>query len=107
MKKIITNEEGKQVEVDVTYKNITLDDIIQWCQENGEDKVAWLKDIAAKPVKILDENKKPVLDEDGNPKTRELTFIDLKLAFVEKFMTDLAPKRQPKKASMFERIKAL
>ena len=105
MKKFVKDENGNQVEVDVTYKNITFEDILAYCQENNE--VEWLKKYAATPIAVLDEEKNPVLDEDGNPKTRPITFIDLKLAFVDKYMKEIAPKREPKKPSMFDRIKSL
>lgn len=77
----------------MNYKDMTIDDIIQWCQENGQ--VAWLKAIAAKTFP----------KEDGT--IRKITFIELKLEFVREFMADIAPKAKPKKPSMFDKIGAL
>ena len=79
----------------MNYKDMTIDDIIQWCQENGKDKVDWLKATAAKTFP----------KEDGT--TRKITFIELKLEFVREFMADIAPKAKPKKPSMFDKIGAL
>lgn len=79
----------------MNYKDMTIDDIIQWCQENGKDKVAWLKATAAKTFP----------KEDGT--TRKITFIELKLEFVREFMADIAPKAKPKQPSMFDKIDAL
>lgn len=87
------------------YKTMKIEDIITWCKEHGE--VAWLKDIAAKPVPTKDKDKKPTYDEDGNAITHQITFIELKLAFCEKFMPELLPEKKPKKPSMFDLIKSL
>lgn len=105
MKKLVKDELGNEVEVEVTYKNMDINDIIKWVQENGE--VKWLKEIAATPIAIKDDAGNPVLDENGEPKTRNISFIELKLAFVKKFMSELAPKAQAKKISMYDRIKGL
>jgi hypothetical protein len=66
---------------------MTVTDIIDWCKANGE--VAWLKKTAATEI-------------DG----RKITFIELKKAFVDKFMPEIAPK-STKKPSMYELIAAL
>ncbi len=77
----------------MNYKDMTIEDIISWCQENKQ--VDWLKETAAKVYKT----------EDG--KERRISFIELKLEFVKKFMPSIAPKAQPKKPSMYDLIKAL
>lgn len=87
------------------YKTMKVEDIIAWCKEHGE--VAWLKDIVAKPVATKDKDKKPLFNEDGNPITHQITFIELKLAFAEKFMPEILPEKKPKKPTMFDLIKSL
>lgn len=77
----------------MNYKDMTIEDIIQWCQEHKQ--VAWLKEAASKTFST----------EDG--KERRISFIELKLAFVKEFMPELAPKAQPKKASMYDLIAKL
>lgn len=74
----------------MNYKGMNIEDIIAWCQENKE--VAWLKETAAKTYKT----------EDG--KERKISFIELKLEFVKKFMPEIAPKAQAKQPSMYDRI---
>ena len=77
----------------MNYKDMRIEDIIAWCQENKE--VDWLKEAAAKTYKT----------EDG--KERRISFIELKLEFVKKFMPSIAPKAQPKKPSMYDLIAKL
>ena len=102
MTKFVKDELGNEVEIEVTYKNMDIEDIIKWCQENGE--VKWLKEIAATTFPVKDAEGKPVLKKDGQPKTRNISFIELKLAFVKKFMSELAPKAKAKTVSMYDRI---
>lgn len=70
------------------YKTMKLDDIINWCKANNQ--VAWLKAEAAKTI--------------GE---RRITFIELKKAFVDKFMPEIAPKAAKKAPTMFDKIAAL
>ena len=74
----------------MNYKDMKIEDIINWCVAN--DQVAWLKA----------EAKKTFPSKDG--KTRNITFIELKLAFVKKFMPEIAPKAQAKTPTMYELI---
>ena len=74
----------------MNYKDMKVEDIIAWCQENKQ--VDWLKETAAKVYK----------NEDG--KERRISFIELKLEFVKKFMPEIAPKAQAKKPSMYDLI---
>ena len=79
----------------MNYKDMRIEDIIQWCKDNNQ--VAWLKQIANKSY--------PILDEEGNVlRTRKITFIELKLAFVREFMPEAAPKAKEKKPSMYDLI---
>lgn len=75
------------------YKSMKIEDIIEWCKANNQ--VAWLKETAAQEIAT----------EEG---TRKISFIELKLAFVRKFMAEIAPKAAaPKKPSMYDMIAAL
>jgi hypothetical protein len=65
------------------YKMMNIDDIINWCKENGE--VAWLKEQA---------KNKP-------------SFFVLKKAFVGKFMPEIKPVKKEQEPTMWERIAAL
>ena len=72
------------------YKSMKFEDIVNWCKENNE--VNWLKDIVA----------------DFEAKNeRKITFIELKRAFVEKFMPEIAPAKKVKKPSMYDIIASL
>ena len=77
----------------MNYKDMKIEDIIAWCTKN--DAVDWLKEVAAKTYET----------KDG--KERRISFIELKLEFVKKFMPELAPKAQPKKPSMYDLIAKL
>lgn len=77
----------------MSYKDMKIEDIIDWCTKH--DAVDWLKETAAKTYKT----------EDG--KERRISFIELKLEFVKKFMPEIAPKAQAKKPSMYELIAKL
>ena len=88
---------------------LTLDDIIAYCQENGE--TTWLKTIAKKKVdcKIYPRIKvdgKSVADKSAEPKIvkRPISFIQIRNAFAEKFMPEIIPEAKPKKTSMYDRI---
>ena len=76
------------------YKNMKIEDIITYCQEHGA--VDWLKETANKtfPTEVEGE-------------VRKISFIELKLEFVRKFMPELAPKAKEKKPSMYELINSL
>ncbi len=70
------------------YKTMSIEDIIEWCQENG--KTDWLKTYAAKEKN----GKKP-------------TFFQIRKAFCTKFMPELLPKAKTKKPTMYDKIAAL
>ena len=76
----------------MNYKDMRIEDIIEWCKANKE--VDWLKDTASK-----------TFVKDG--KERRISFIELKLEFVKKFMPEIAPKAQAKKPTMYELIAKL
>lgn len=101
----------------MTYQDMKIEDIIAWCKANNQ--VDWLKAEAAKTVPckvyprkkiITPEGKKiSVADKDQAPKieNRPITFIQIKMDFVEKFMPELAPKKKEAKLTMYDLIKAL
>lgn len=95
-----------------SYKDMTIEDIIEWCQENGQ--VKWLKEKAQekRPFKKyprIKVNGKWTTDKSQEPQVVEqpISFIQLKLDFVEEFLPDLAPEKKEKKPTMFELIAAL
>lgn len=80
----------------MNYRDMKFPEILEWCKANGQDKIDWLKEISATPIQCKDENGKPVFDEAGNPVMRDITYVELKIAFVNKFMPEIAPKKKPK-----------
>lgn len=91
-------------------KNLTIEDVIAYCQEHNE--VAWLKETAAKkvPYKIYPRTKingKSVADKSQEPKIemRPISFVQIKTEFLEKFALT-APKK-PKEPTMYDKIAAL
>lgn len=81
----------------LTLQNIKFQDILDYCLENNQ--VAWLKEVAA--TKIIRK------DEKGEEYEDNITFIELKLAFVRKFMPEIAPAPKVNKPTMFDIINAL
>lgn len=69
----------------LNYKTMTIDDIIDWCKENG--KKDWLKAFAAPDKK----GKKP-------------TFFQIRKAFCTKFMPEIIPTAKPKEPNMYDKI---
>ena len=74
------------------YQHMKIEHIIEWCKANNQ--VEWLKETASKTYPT----------EKGE---RKISFIELKIQFVKKFMPEIAPKAQNKKPSMYELIDAL
>ena len=102
----------------MTYKDMTIQDIIAWCKENNQ--VEWLKAEAAKKTTVSLYPRKKVVKEDGKvvsvaDKSKEkyqveqkITFIELKYNFCDKFMPEILPKSsKPKKPSMYDLIEEL
>lgn len=65
------------------YMKITIDDIFDWCVKNNQ--VQWIKENVVEPN----------------------TFIQIKIAFVKKFMPEIMPKAKPAKPTMYDRAKEL
>ena len=101
----------------MNYQDMKIEDIIKWCQENNQ--VEWLKKEASKKIEYKVYPRKKVKNADGKlvsvsdksqePKIemRPISFIQLKLNFVNKFMPEIAPKAQTKKPTMYDLIAAL
>lgn len=94
------------------YKNMTIDDIIDWCVANGETE--WLKRKVneKKACKVYPRKKvdgKSVADKTAEPKIekRPISFIQLKIDFVDKFMPEIAPEKKSKEPTFYDRIKNL
>lgn len=113
----------------MTYKDMKIDFIIDWCKANKQ--LDWLEAEMSKMVEVKRYPKTKVQARDkvtgellftkkGQPKmvsvadksqapTVELEpigFIQIKQDFCEKFMPDVMPKAQPKKASMRDKLAA-
>ena len=94
------------------YKSMKIEDIIAWCKANNQ--VDWLKAEATKKVpckvypKVVVDGKK-VVDKKAEPtvEMRPITFIQIKNDFVNMFMPEIAPKKAPKAATMYDKIAAL
>lgn len=101
----------------LSFKDMTIQDIIDWCQENGQ--VEWLKKEATKKVKCEIYPRKKAMNDKGKmvsvadksqkPKTelRPISFIQIKTDFVEEFMPELAPKKKAKAPTMYDLIAKL
>jgi len=94
------------------YKTMKIDDIIDWCVANNQ--TAWLKAKAKEKVECkvyprVKVNGKWTTDKTAAPKIemRPITFIQIKNDFTAAFMPEIAPKKEAKKPSMFDRIAAL
>ena len=94
------------------FKTMNIDDIMNWCVANKQTE--WLKTFVSTPVAhkdyptIIVDGKK-VKDKSATPKTvyEKPTYIEIRKAFVAKFMPEIAPKAKEKKPSMYDRIAAL
>ena len=101
----------------MNYQTMNIKDIINWCKENKQ--VDWLKAKAAemvdyevyprvkvttpegKVINKVDKTAKPTIEK------RKISFIQIKMAFVEEFMPEIAPSRKPKKPTMYDLIASL
>lgn len=110
----MVNLDGKEAK---NFKDVDIDDIIDWCTEHGETE--WLKAKAAEKIevkqyprkKIWSEEKQKdvyVADKDKEPKIkkRRITFVQIKFDFYNKFLPHMMPKKEKKK-SMFDKIAEL
>ena len=100
-------------------KEINLDYIIAYVKEQGGEAIEWLKEFANKKitrtvkVKPKKSKKKGKKDEQNDGEQQEETiitkptFIEIRNAFVERYMPELKPKAKPKEPSMYDIINAL
>ena len=110
----------------LNFKELNIEDIISWCKANNQ--IEWLKATSAKQTeyKVYPTKKVADINEDGTPKLKKngspkyknvadksqpytikkhpITFVELKMEFVEKFMPEIAPKAKEKKPSFHDTI---
>lgn len=97
----------------MNFKDMNIEDIINWCKENHQTK--WLKNIASQQVpyrvypRVKGEDGKYHVDKTQEPKIvyRPISFIQIKMEFVQTFMPEIAPKPKEKKPTMYDIINAL
>lgn len=77
-------------------KEINFDYIEEYVQEKGEKDKQWLVDLWETEV-----------PPDKNGKKRHISFIEIRNAFVDKYMPELKPKAKPKAPTMQDRIAKL
>lgn len=101
------------------YKEMDIKDIIAYCQEQGPEAVAWLKETAdiMVPYKVYPRMKVQkevdgeiktvsVADKSQEPKIemRPISFVQIKTAFLEHFNLKPAAEKKP---NMYDVIKGL
>ena len=79
-----------------TVKEVKFEYIAEYVKEKGKDDIQWLKDLYAKPV-----------PPDKNGKERSISFIEIRGAFIDKYMPHLKPIAKPKKPTMKELLSEL
>lgn len=97
----------------MNYKRMNINDIIDWCKENNQTE--WLKKEAAKEItiekypRVKGADGKMTIDKTQAPKKVKAknTFINIKIAFCEKFMPEIMPKAKEKKKTMYDIINEL
>ena len=114
----------------MNYKDMKIDDIIEYCQKHNE--VEWLKEVVKKEVPVKrypktqrqaydKETNQPLYKKNGAPKMvscvdkskppvieyEPITFIQIKNEFCEKFFPELIPHKKEKKTTMYRRIAEL
>ncbi len=101
----------------LNYKDMKFEDILNWCEENGE--LDWLEEEASRLVEVEVYPTKVVTNPDGSTKRvpdksqtpsiekREISYIQIKNDFVNRFMPEIAPKKKAtEKESMLDKIRA-
>jgi len=94
---------------------MTIEDIISWCKANNQ--VAWLKAKAKETViaerytkrikTINDKGKEVWVADKTSPKEKfkvPITYVQIKVAFCEKFMPEIMPKKAERKPNMYDII---
>ena len=91
------------------FKKIVFTDIEKYCEENNQNE--WLYNALATKV----EKKVYPTGADGKPdktatptiELHEITFVELKRLFCEKFMPELVPEKKTKKNQMQKKLEEL
>lgn len=102
----------------MNYKTMQIEDIINWCKENN--KVAWLKAKAKETVEVErysgrvqttnSKGKTVWIADKTSPKVKvkqPISFIQIKIDFVNEFMPEIAPAKKDKKPTMYDLIAEL
>lgn len=84
------------MEVPQNINDINGDYVFDYCKEQGQEAIDWLKAIYAKPPK-----------KDKNGHEREISFIEVRNEFARKFFPHLAPKSKAKKKTIKNRLENL
>lgn len=94
----------------VYYKDLTIEHIIAWCQEN--EQVPWLK------VKVKEKRVRHTYPRKENgrqdkkayptgTRTTKISFMEVKYDFATRFCPEILPTKKPKKKSMLELVDEL
>lgn len=94
----------------IIHKDMTIDDIIAYCQEHGEIK--WLKEQAAKKTerkvypRVKGADGKKHVDKTQEPKIeyQPISFVEIKAAFMDKFAPDERVGDKNKKTTFHNKI---
>lgn len=101
----------------LNYQKMKFEDIVEWCEANGE--LDWLIAEGEKKVPTKVYPRKKVVNAKGKvvsvaDKSQEPTivmknidFINLKKAFADEFMPEIAPSAKAKKSTMYDKIQEL
>lgn len=84
----------------LTYRGLTFEQVIEWCQENNQ--IEWLKAECERMVPVEGLTKK------GKPrKPRKISMLEVMKNFVETFRKDLIPEEKPKKDTFRDKVRNL
>jgi hypothetical protein len=70
--------------------------VVNYCKGQGQEGVAWLKEIYARPKK-----------KDKNGVERAISFIEVRNEFARKYFPHLAPKRKSKRQTIKDMLDTL
>ena len=94
------------------YKDCKFDQIAEWCAENGE--LDWLEAKLQEKVvknvypKVMGKKGRMVYDKKQDPIATEevdISFVEVKRSFFEKFMPEKLPEKKEAPISMAEKLK--
>lgn len=113
--------------VEIAYKDLSIDNIIDWCKAHG--KVEWLKTISQTKVEVkkYPRKKEVKIGKDGKPELtkngksvkmvsvadksqppviekKRITFVQIKKAFAEEFAPDILPVAKSKGLNMYDKL---